>query len=378
MSQPHGQEKVIQQRVLHEAQSLLAGVKWDVEHAGYVTGEHVAVMIQPRRSLLEAVLPLFTKGDPTRELAEQALAKSSQEQMGPKSGYDVSILVYPLQGRLSMLEGASIWVQQEESDHNPLTTAGVEKSPSIGGQLNARGQVVFSNLKPGLYTAELTVVPTAEVAEQSQGTIDRALQGMRNMSSALRRMVLGSLIPAPRQSLAMSFSGLFSPQNGAQARWRKLFSNADDTLQVTIWESESGAFAAHFFAKDRKWDGTLLAFGWRPPSDNPDALLDEQSSRSNSVMLVPLSWSKLYSACVADVPLGRLPHELDPLLPARPLQLEQLTEDAAELIRKSIRQVDTDHTRQAWVHLAANVQLPAGTASVIRDALGLPPRIPSK
>jgi hypothetical protein len=248
---------------------------------------------------------------------------------------DITITVFPLAGDAAALEGQPLTIQASEDSE--------EAGPTCYGRFNRRGQLLLRNVAAGTYQAQLT--PAAD--------------WLTGAADWLQQTLAALLIPLPRLTLA----GV--PSLASEERHQhRTYQNASGSLVATLWERESGELELVLHAPERAWDGGLLVVALT-------LLNAERSDGAAHTLLVPLAWSDLFTACVAEISLGPSRMALDIALPEQPIQPDALPAAWAGHIRESIRHAATSHTRQAWQRLLepqrAAPELQAAIAAALRE-----------
>ncbi len=243
---------------------------------------------------------------------------------------DITITIFPLAGDAAVLEGQPLMIQ-----------ASAEAGPTCYGRLNQRGQLLVRDVAAGTYQAQLA--PAADWLAGATAWMQQSLAAL--------------LIPLPRLTLA-GVPALASDERHQHGTYQ----NASGSLVATLWERESGEFELGMHAPDRAWDGALLVVVLRQ-------LAADQSDEAVHTLLVPLAWSDLFTACVAEISLGPSRMALDIALPEQPIQPDALPTAWADRIRESIRRAATSHTRQAWERIQESPQAAPAIQAAIAAAL---------
>jgi hypothetical protein len=241
---------------------------------------------------------------------------------------DITITIFPLAGDASALEGQPLTIQ-----------ASAEAGSTCYGRLNRRGQLLLHTVAAGTYQAQLA--PAAD--------------WLTNAADWMQQTLAALLVPLPRPTLA-GVPALASEERHQHGTYQ----NASGSLVATLWERESGELELGMRAPDRAWDGALLVVALRQlAAEHGDA----------HTLLVPLAWSDLFTACVAEISLGPSRMALDIALPEQPIQPDALPTAWAGHIRESIRHAATSHTRQAWERIQESPQAAPAIQAAIAAAL---------
>lgn len=286
--------------VIEEVERLLQSVGWATHEPAFLDGESVSVLLHP--------------------------------QPGNQQGrYDLPLTIVPAGIRTTELAGATVIMQQPD-----------ENGTIRYGTLNHRGQVLFRDLEQGQYKIE--VRPRAARVDADPSWREKLAATMRPvvdvfLTPVIAKRVAGSWETAPADKwIAGPPDEELAP--ATERNRRQTFRNAEGWLEATVWKPEGGNLELDFAAPDRRWDGALVNFVWKP--------MDEQNDEGDRILFVPLAWSDAYEACVAEVDLGSAPEQFELHLPAQRWPATALNDELDTALRESVEQAATLHTRDAW------------------------------
>lgn len=274
-----------------------------------------------------------------------------------------------------ILQAASVWVaihSQRADEEGPAdlhvavrplrsgvdvagTTVILRRTEERGvihyGLLDRNGHIVFRNVESGDY--HMHVRQRVGLVEEDQLPLPGSMPRLPQ-----------NLVQLPPQSLAMTIRAATREAAVVRRIWQ-IFRNADGSILATIQEREAGQLGLNFKVADRDWDGTLLAFVWMP------ARRAGEEQPQAKALYAPLAWSDLFSACMAEIDLGRAPQEFQIALPEKPIQPDQIPETAAGRLEESVRGAATPHTYEAWRRtLRLNNNLPPAVRAALEEILG--------
>ncbi len=215
------------------------------------------------------------------------------------------------------------------------------------GRLNQRGQLLFRQVQAGAYQPVCTPSLNTEA-----WTWTPPPSGPQPLS------LHAALIPTPTMHPRPIARGAETDQH-----WTCAYQNATATLTATLHTQPTGHLLLDLEAPDPAWDGSLIGFVW--------STHDPATGQSVAQLLfAPLRWSAAFHACTAHLHLAGPQPAFALSLPTHPWPLVSITPDLAPILRQSVTQSATAHTRRAWQALAQSAdELPAELRPLILAAL---------
>lgn len=195
------------------------------------------------------------------------------------------------------------------------------------GQLNQRGQILFRHVQAGAYRL---VCSSPIIADTS------AWRTLPPVSESLDRL----LIATPSMHYRMVAMGA-----DTERRWVCHYQNASGTLTATISAHSPERFMLDIEAPDRAWDRTIVGLVWVAQGTDDDRT-------TAHLLFAPLRWSTAFNACTAQLQLAGMSPTFTLALPDQTWPLDTLTADLEPILRQSVKQSATAHTRRAWLELA--------------------------
>lgn len=263
-------------------------------------------------------------------------------------GKHVSILVRGYPSEKSNLVRLAVTVVARAPSGPSLEGALLALSPAGAdgghrrGTLDNRGQYLFRDLQPGLYSLGLL----------EPGKTRPSRRFVRLLDFLLTSFPAQQVTAAPAAATA-----------DASASWKRVYAPRSGWLRATVEEWPGRELGIVFESPGRRYDGALVVFTWR--ADGPGASTTVEPER----LLAPLTWNEITKACDAEMSLGRIPVEFDLSLPEEPLAAGSLTADAAKFVQASIIASASDKTRRGWKNLLGKDGVAPQVRAAIRVAL---------